>query len=285
MFRDTKVKKALIIGCGYLGQRVALRLQALGLEVLGTTRSESRARELQEAGIPSAVFELESAADHPLLEQGWDTAVYAAAAGKDGDAELVFRDAPLACHGLLGGEVERFVQVSSTGVYPQTAGEELDEESPERPAGGRPALVREAERRLLATRAGNALVIRLGGLYGPGRSPLDWLRRPGFRERLRGGAEAWMNWIHIEDAAAAVCAAAAGGRAGEIYLAVDGNPVRRRDFYQLAAELAGVEPPELDPDSADLGKRLSNHKLIEELGVDLLYPDYRSGLEAISQAP
>ncbi|MFP6738199.1 MAG: NAD(P)-dependent oxidoreductase, partial [Planctomycetota bacterium] len=96
------MKKALIIGCGYLGQRVALRLQALGLEVLGTTRSESRARELQEAGIPSAVFELETAADNPLLKQGWDAAVYAAAAGKDGDAELVFRDAPVTCHGLLG---------------------------------------------------------------------------------------------------------------------------------------------------------------------------------------
>jgi nucleoside-diphosphate-sugar epimerase len=212
--------------------------------------------------------------------------VYAAAAGKDGDEELVFQDAPISCHGLLGRELERFVHVSSTGVYPQTAGEALDEESPAEPTGGRPALVREAERRLLGEEdAGNALVVRLGGLYGPGRSPLEWLLRPGFRERLRGGAEAWMNWIHIEDAAAAVSAAAAGGRSGEIYLAVDGCPVKRSDFYQLAAELAGVEPPELDPDSADLGKRLSNRKLIEELGVDLRYPDYRSGLEAISGAP
>ena len=82
-----------------------------------------------------------------------------------------------------------------------------------------------------------------------------------------------------------VLMAAIGGRAGEIYLAVDGCPVKRSDFYQLAAELAGVEPPELDTDSADLGKQLSNRKLTEELGVDLLYPDYRRGLEAISQSP
>ena len=94
-----------------------------------------------------------------------------------------------------------------------------------------------------------------------------------------------MNWIHIEDAAAAVSAAAAGGRAGEIYLAVDGCPVKRSDFYRLAAKLAGVEPPERDPDSADLGKRLSNRKLIEELGVNILYPDYSSGLEDLSGTP
>ncbi len=277
------MKKALIIGCGYLGKRVALRLQALGLDVCGTTRSEKRAAELEKAGIPPAIFELGTAADSPLLAQEWDTVVYTAAAGKDGDTELVFRDAPVSCHSLLGRGLERFVHVSSTGVYPQTAGEALDEESPAEPAGGRPALVREAEQRLLEKEGGGkALVVRLGGLYGPNRSPLDWLRRPGFRERLRGGAEAWMNWIHIEDAAAAVSAAATGGRCGEIYLAVDGCPVRRGAFYQLAAELAGVEPPELDPSSADLGKRLSNRKLIEELGVNLLYPDYRSGLESIA---
>ena len=282
-FRDTKVKKALIIGCGYLGQRLAPRLQELGFAVTGTTRSEKRAAELQEAGIPSAVFDLQTAAENPLLEEKWDVAVYAAAPGKDGDAELVFRDAPIACRHRLGDHLERFVHVSSTGVYPQSSGEKLDEESPADPGEGRSALIREAERRVLKEQA--ALVVRLGGLYGPGRSPLEWLRRPGFRERLRAGAAAWMNWIHIEDAAAAVSAAAAGGRTGEIYLAVDGCPVKRSDFYQLAAELAGVEPPELDTDSADLGKQLSNRKLTEELRVDLLYPDYRSGLEAISQSP
>lgn len=285
-YRDTKVKKALIIGCGYLGQRVAQRLQAGGFEVHGTTRSESRAAELEEAGIPTAVMELETAAINPLLDEKWDAAVYAAAPGKGGDAELVFRDAPIACHEKLGNDLERFVYVSSTGVYPQTGGETLDEESPAEPAGGRPALIRAAERQLLGKKTrDNVLVVRLGGLYGPGRSPIDWLRRPGFTERLQGGAEAWMNWIHIEDAAAALSSAAAGGRTGEVYLAVDGCPVKRRDFYSLAAKLAGAEPPQLDAASADLGKRLSNRKLIEEFGISLLYPDYRRGLTALSQTP
>tara|TARA_B100000678_G_C17856058_1_gene361174 strand:+ start:72 stop:347 length:276 start_codon:yes stop_codon:yes gene_type:complete len=91
-----------------------------------------------------------------------------------------------------------------------------------------------------------------------------------------------MNWIHIDDAAAAVCAAVNRGRRGELYLGVDGAPVKRIDFYRCAAELAGEEPPELDTASTDLGKRLSNRKLVEELGVSLLYPDYRRGLESIA---
>ena len=104
----------------------------------------------------------------------------------------------------------------------------------------------------------------------------------GFRERLGGSAEAWMNWIHIDDAAAAVCAAVNRGRKGELYLGVDGAPVKRIDFYRYAAKLAGEEPPELDTASTDRGKRLSNRKLIEELGVSLLYPDYLRGLESIA---
>ena len=58
--------------------------------------------------------------------------------------------------------------------------------------------------------------------------------------------------------------------------------MKRIDFYRCAAELAGEEPPELDTASTDLGKRLSNRKLVEELGVSLLYPDYRRGLESIA---
>ena len=280
------MKKALIIGCGYLGQRIARRLRAAGFEVRGTTRSKSRAAELENAGIPAAVMELGSAAAHPLLKEKWDAAIYAAAPGKDGNADLVFRRAPPACHGqLCAAGLERFVYVSSTRVYPQTGGELLDEESPAEPDEGTSALLREAERELLGeARENGAVVMRLGGLYGPGRSPIEWLRRPDFRERLRGSAEAWMNWIHVDDAAAAVSSAAVRGRPGELYLAVDGCPVKRKDFYRRAAELAGVEPPELDAGSGDLGKRLSNRKLIEELEVSLLYPDYRRGLAAVSEA-
>ena len=257
-------------------------MQAGGFEVHGTTRSESRVAELEDAGIAALPLELETAADHPLLNEKWDAAVYAAAPGRGGNADLVFRDAPITCHEKLShAGLDRFVYVSSTGVYPQTTGELLDEESPAEPDSGRAMLLRATERELLGeARSGGAVVVRLGGLYGPDRSPIEWLQQPDFRERLRGGAEAWMNWIHIDDAAAAVSSAATGGRAGEIYLAVDGCPVKRKDFYRWAAELAGVEAPEFDAGSDDLGKRLSNRKLIEELEVSLLYPDYRRGLEA-----
>ena len=273
------MNKALIIGCGYLGRRLTRRLQDEGLEVVGTTRSEEKAADLEQVGIPSAVLELGGAGEAAVLEEAWDAAVYCAAPGRGGDEELVFRDAPAVCRKRLGSA--RFIYVSSTGVYQQAEGELLDETSPAEPAEGRPALIRETERLLLDETAGDNIVVRLGGLYGPGRSPIEWLGRPGFRARLGGSAEAWMNWIHIDDAAAVIGAALMKGRAGELYLGVDGSPVKRVDFYQLASELAGEDPPELDTGSSDLGKRLSNRKLIEELGVSLLYPDYRRGLEAI----
>ena len=277
------MKKTLIIGCGYLGKKIAHNLQEAGREVCGTTRSEARAAELEEAGIPAALLELETVGEAAALEGEWEAAVYCAAPGRGGREALVFRDAAAACRDRLAENgLRRFVYVSSTGVYHQDSGELLDETSPAEPLEGRPALLREAEKIILEGDTGDNIVVRLGGLYGPGRSPIEWLRRPGFRERLRGSAEAWMNWIHIDDAAAAVCAAVKRGRKGELYLGVDGAPVKRIDFYRCAAELAGEEPPELDTASTDLGKRLSNRKLVEELGVSLLYPDYRRGLESIA---
>ena len=270
------MKKTLIIGCGYLGKKIAHNLQEAGREVCGTTRSEARAAELEEAGIPAALLELETVGEAAALEGEWEAAVYCAAPGRGGREALVFRDAAAACRDRLAENgLRRFVYVSSTGVYHQDSGELLDEASPAEPPEGRPALLREAEKIILEGDTGDNIVVRLGGLYGPGRSPIEWLRRPGFRERLRGSAEGWMNWIHIDDAAAAVCAAVKRGRKGELYLGVDGAPVKRIDFYRCAAELAGEEPPELDTTSTDLGKRLSNRKLVEELGVSLLYPDYR----------
>ena len=90
-----------------------------------------------------------------------------------------------------------------------------------------------------------------------------------------------MNWVHVDDAAAAVAAAAVRGRPGEVYLVVDGSPVRRRDFYAHAARLAGVAPPALEGNTGDLGKRCRNGKMLAELGIVLRYPNYRVGLESL----
>jgi nucleoside-diphosphate-sugar epimerase len=172
--------------------------------------------------------------------------------------------------------------VSTTGVHAQADGSAVGEESAAEPLEERSRMIRSAEERLLdLARRGEApaLVLRLGGLYGPGRSPIEWLRRPAMRERiLGGGREAWMNWVRVEDAALALALAVESGQPGEVYLITDDEPVRRGDFYRLAAERGGLPAPDLPSRPDDLGKRCSNRKARAELGFAPRFPTYREGL-------
>jgi len=214
-----------------------------------------------------------------LREEDWDLVLYSIPSGRDHGAVATLG----ALDALDGARLRAFVFVSSTGVYAQSDGSAVDEETVLERSNERAARLIEVERAVLA-RAPSAPVIalRLGGLYGPERSPIAWMRDPEFRARLRGGSRALMNWIHIDDAAAVAVGALERGVAGRVYLGVDGHAVARGEFWAYAARLAGVGAPEFPDDSDDLGKRISNRRAVEELGVTLRYPDYRRGLEAIA---
>jgi nucleoside-diphosphate-sugar epimerase len=273
---------ALIIGCGYLGGRIAAKLLERGFQVTATSRSRERLRSIEELGARPALLELEDCRESPAWSSAYELVVYAVAPGRSGDPRLACRDGPFRCLEALKRPPRIFLYLSTTGVYSQRDGSLIDERSPALPSTPSARLIREAEEMLLRP-GSTAAVLRLGGLYGPGRSPLDWLRSEERRARITGAAGAYMNWIRVEDAAEAVVGAGARGRRGEIYLLVDGTPVRRRDFYGLAARLAGVEPPLLSDGVADQGKRCSNRKMLEELGIELRFPDYRLGLAALRE--
>ena len=180
--------------------------------------------------------------------------------------------------------VRRIVYVSSTSVYGQTGGEEVDESAVTQPQEESGRIVLEAERML--TVLPNAVVLRVAGIYGPGRL----LRRrtivPG--APIVADPEKWLNLIHVEDGAAAVLAAAERGAPGQVYNVADGSPVQRRDFYTLQARLLNApEPrfvlPALDaplPPHERANRRIVNRKMREELGVELSYPSYEKGLAA-----
>jgi nucleoside-diphosphate-sugar epimerase len=278
------LKHALIIGCGYLGKRVGSQLLEWGARVTATTTRPERLAELAGLGFEPAVLDLEAPDDTLIWESDPDAVVYSVAPRRTGDPSIGFRDGALDSATRLieaGLAPGAFVFVSSTGVYHQKDGLLVDEASPARPEEERYLILREAEDELLAL---GAVVVRLGGLYGPGRSPVEWLARPEMRERiLQGGREAWMNWIHVDDAASAVVLALERARSGEIYLGVDDKPVRRGEFYRFAAECAGLEPPELPSTPDDLGKRCSNRKAREQLGFRPELPSYREGLRAIAR--
>ena len=142
----------------------------------------------------------------------------------------------------------RFIYVSSTSVYGQSAGEWVTEQSPAEPTEASGKVVMEAEQ-LLRARVPGAVVLRCAGQYGPNRL----LRKQAIMkgEPLAGDAEKWLNLVHIADAATAVLHAETHAMPGETYNLSDGAPATRRDFYTRLAELLGTEAkfePRAEPD-------------------------------------
>jgi nucleoside-diphosphate-sugar epimerase len=136
-------------------------------------------------------------------------------------------------------------------------------------------------------------VFRLAGIYGPGRSPLDTVRR-GAAKRIDKPGQVFSR-IHVEDIATVLEASMARPNPGAVYNVCDDEPAAPADVTAFACELLGVTPPPLVPieDSgmSDLAwtfwrdnKRVDNNRLHRELGVTLAYPDYRTGLRALLQA-
>lgn len=275
-------RSALIIGCGYLGSHVAGILRQDGWKVTVTTTRTERAQTLAAAGFHVEVFDYRQADSFDrLVAERHDAALCATAPGRDGDPETVFRTGPrTSAERLLANGAKRFVLVSSTGVYHQNDGSWVTEESLAEPQEPRYRLLRASEEDVL-TRGGT--VLRLGGLYGPGRSPVDWLRRPEMLARIRSGnGDAWMSWIRVEDAARLCALALERGVERRIYLGVDGHPVQRAAFYARAAELARLPPPEFASSSPDLGKRCANRVTCEALGFQPLHASFYDGLVGTS---
>ena len=189
----------------------------------------------------------------------------------------------------LDGRIGRWVYASSTGVYGGNDGGWIDENTPAVPTheSGRVCLEAENLLRRAAETAGlDVVVLRLAGLYGPGRI----LRQTGLArgEPIVGDPDKFLNMIQIDDASAAVVAALDRGEPGRIYLVGDDRPVARCEFYGLIAKQLGAPfprfapPPEGSPEARreESNKRVSNRRMRSELGVILSYPDVTTGLPA-----
>jgi nucleoside-diphosphate-sugar epimerase len=191
----------------------------------------------------------------------------------------------------LHADCDRFIYISSTGVYGQREGQWVDEDSRCEPtrAGGQACLA--AERNLLASRwSQRAIILRLAGIYGPHRLPRLSELMAG--QPLSTDPEGVINLIHVEDAARTVLVAAeASVPLPRVFVVADGQPVARGEFYATLARLAGAPPPRFDaaaasPRSRGQGgghKRVSNRRMLCELGVAPRYPSYREGLAAVAE--
>ncbi|MFO0913465.1 MAG: SDR family oxidoreductase [Pirellulales bacterium] len=276
----------LVVGCGYLGARVARHWHADGNTVWVLTRSAERANEMEREGwrpLIGDITEPDTLPEFPpcrnvLFAVGYDRRRYT-------DIRTVYVQGLKQLVPRLSPGTERFLYISSTGVYGQGAGEWVDEESPTAPdrPGGQACL--EAEQWLASSPvAPSTIILRLAGLYGPGRLPR--------LEELRAGPIAacengWVNLIHIEDAARVVCAAARHVVPPQRLVVSDGHPVHRGDYLRYLAGLYQIPPPTFravaEGESAGRrgtaeGKRIRSRYLADRCPITLQYPSYREGL-------
>ncbi len=272
----------LVIGCGYLGRVVAARWRDAGHRVFATTRSTQRAEELRAAGLEPIVCDVLRPDSLAALPRSADTLLYAV--GFDRTAGLSMRTVYVEglAHVLtvLDGWAGRFLHISSTGVYAQTSGEEVEESVETHPTEEAGRVVLEAER-LLHERRPDAVVLRFAGIYGPGR--VIRLREIRAGEVLVGDADKWLNLIHVEDGASAVVAAGECARPGTVYNVCDDRPARRRDVYTFLAELLNAPAPRFSapaPNTDRVNRRIVNRRMKEELGVFLRFPSFVEGISA-----
>lgn len=279
----------LVVGCGYLGRRVADRWWAQEETVYAVTRSAQHAEELRRQGLRPIVADV----TRPETLQGLpevETVFYAVGYDPQSGAsrQAVYVDGLRNVLDELSTGAGRVIFTSSTGVYGQADGVWVDEDSPCRPIRDAGRAMLAAEALLRAHRLGErSIVLRLAGLYGPGRITrlADLLAgRP-----IVAPAEGFLNLIHVDDAAAAVLAAEEYPQTPQTFLISDGHPVLRKEFYAYLASLLGREPPEFVEPSTDVrqtlrsatDKRVNNRRMLEALRLELTYPSYREGLSAV----
>jgi nucleoside-diphosphate-sugar epimerase len=283
----------LIIGCGYLGQRVAQRWLDEGRRVAALTRSAERAAEFRNCGIEPIVGDVTRRETLAALAALPELSTVLYAVGFDRSAGLSQREVYVGGLDIvlaaLGQRPARFMYISSTSVYGQSDGEWVDESSPREPDRENGRVCLEAEqhvRRHFATQATDgprATILRLAGIYGPGRL-LRRIEQVRSGEPLSGNPDAWLNLIHVDDAVTTVLACERRQPVGGTVLVCDDEPVRRRDYYTLLAKLLDAPPPtfaaEMSPGSEQegLNKRCSNALLRGELRVELGFPTVREGL-------
>ncbi|HEY2785683.1 MAG TPA: NAD-dependent epimerase/dehydratase family protein [Fimbriiglobus sp.] len=268
----------IVIGCGYLGMRVAAAWQTGGRRVHALTRG--REGLFSKAGIVPILGDVtdpSSLTGLPSVE----TVIYAVGLDRSVGKPMraVYIDGLANVLDSLPTPA-RFLHVSSSSVYGQSAGEWVTEESPTEPTEESGKVVLEAER-LLTARMPTAVILRFAGIYGPGRLLREKAIRAG--EPLVGDAEKWLNLIHVDDGVRAVLAAETRAVPGEIYNVADGEPVSRRDFYSELARVLSAPPARFEPGQNARGeshRRVSNGKARNRLGFALAYPNYQAGLAA-----
>ena len=284
--------RVLIVGCGYVGVPLGAELVRQGHEVFGMRRTTEGAGELQAAGIKPVAADITKTADLAGVQGPFDWVVNCVSSDRGGVEEYrrVYVEGTRNLVAWLSSTPpKKFVYTGSTSVYGQTDFSQVKESSPTEPASETGKALVETEKLLLEASQNKrlpAVILRAAGIYGPGRGHL-FLQYLKNEARIAGQGERIINMIHRDDLVGIIIAALKNGRAGEVYNAVDDEPIAQIHFFRWLSETLGkwmppftegTEAPERK--RAATNKKVQNRKLKMELGYMFKYPNFRKGYTA-----
>ena len=281
----------LFFGLGFSARALARRLAERGWAVSATSRSASGAEAIEARGYRGLVFD----GSTPLPQQAIDGVTHvvnSAPPGDDGDPVLRQHAADFAARAK---QFQWVAYLSTTGVYGDHAGGLVTEDTPLTPNTERGHKRLMAENQWLELWRAHGLpvmIFRLAGIYGPGRNQLLSLRDGTAKRVIKPGQI--FSRIHVEDIANTLDASIAHPHPGRAYNVCDDEACPPQDVVEYGARLLGLPvPPDVPFEEATLSpmaksfyadsKRVSNDRIVKELGVRLSYPTYREGLAGIAK--
>jgi nucleoside-diphosphate-sugar epimerase len=285
------MSRLLCIGMGYSAEAVARLLAPQGWAVAGTSRTAEGIAGLQAKSWAGHIFDGVSVGPDLAAALAASTHLLVSVApGPTGDPVLN------ACRKLIAAAADLawIGYLSTVGVYGDTGGAWVDEDTPPLPRQERTIRRVAAEQAWLRMGAPGGTIVqvfRLSGIYGPGRNPLVNLLDGSAQRIVKPGQV--FNRIHVNDIAQSVIAGIERGQPDRIYNLTDDEPAPPDEVVAYAAGLLGMTPPppipfvqaRLSPMAASFyadNRRVRNDRMRKELGVNLLYPTYREGLAALA---
>lgn len=293
--KDKPFKHIVIVGCGDIGLRVAKIWKNQGKSVFGVARSEENLNALRHQHIHAIAADLDDL--NTLTELN----------GQLSKQSLLYYFVPPPAKGVVDTRMTNFLQsldkdalpgqliyISTSGVYGDQGGELINEQTPANPQVDRAKRRYHAEQHLQQWGEQNSVpitILRVGGIYGPGRLPLQRLKDqiPMLHENLSPQT----NRIHADDLAQICVAAATKKAAGEIYNVSDGTNSNMTEYFNTIADFCNLpRPPLVDWAEAEKtiskgmlsylkeSRRMDNSKMIKELEITLKYPTLKDGLKS-----
>ncbi len=277
-------KTLLSFGHGYSARALAKRLVPQGWTIYGTTRNPGKSSALEDEGVIPVIW------PDGDLGKAFDTATHLLiSAGPDAEGDPILNKYSSEIKSIAPN-LEWAGYLSTTGVYGDHQGGWVNEDTPLAPSTRRGQMRVDAENQWKSIASLPLHIFRLAGIYGPGRGPFEKVRQGTARRIIKENQV--FSRIHVEDIAQVLEASIRQPNPGQAYNLCDNDPAPPQDVIGYAAVLLGLPiPPEISFEDAELtpmarsfyaeSKRVSNARIKDELGVTLIYPDYRAGLQAL----